>query len=74
MCKGIYSKTCKKDKTKIFMTNGSLMKVEIIVECSFCNTFDLHLAIIVLKTKLWSFLEWLFYTGFSHFLIKKNPD
>ena len=34
-----YSKTCvklplKKDKTKILMTNGSLMKVENIVECS----------------------------------------
>ena len=38
------------DKTKILMTNGSLMKVESIAECSlrsipfgaFCNTFDLH--------------------------------
>ena len=33
------------DITKIFMTNGSLMKVESIAECSlgvFCNTFDLH--------------------------------
>ena len=34
-----YSKTCLKrplkiDKTKILMTNGSLMKVESIVECS----------------------------------------
>ena len=28
------------DKTKIFMTNGSLMKVKSIAECS--NTFDLH--------------------------------
>ena len=46
-----YSKPCVKkghskiDKTKIFMTNGSLMKVEGISECSlgaFCNTFDLH--------------------------------
>ena len=44
-----YSKTCvkpplKKDKTKSLMTNGSLMKVESIAECSlgaFCNTFDL---------------------------------
>ena len=26
------------------MTNGSLMKVESIVECSPCNTFDLYLA------------------------------
>ena len=33
------------DKTKVFKTNGSLMKVESIAECSFgafCNTFDLH--------------------------------
>ena len=28
------------DKTKILMTNGSLMKVESIA--AFCNTFDLH--------------------------------
>ena len=39
-----YSKTglkqpLKKDKTKILITNGSLMKVESIAEC--CNTFDL---------------------------------
>ena len=46
----IYSKTCVKrpskiDNIKILMTNGSLMKVESIAECSlgaFCNTFDLH--------------------------------
>ena len=33
------------DKTKVLKTNGSLMKVERITECSlgaFCNTFDLH--------------------------------
>ena len=34
------------DKTKILMTNGSLIKVESIAECSplsiLCNTFDLH--------------------------------
>ena len=33
------------DKTKALKTNGSLMKVESIAECSlgaFCNTFDLH--------------------------------
>ena len=33
------------DKAKVFKTNGSLMKVESIAECSlgaFCNTFDLH--------------------------------
>ena len=36
----------KTNKTKILMTNDSLMKVESIAECSplgaFCNTFDLH--------------------------------
>ena len=33
------------DKTKVLKTNGSLMKVESIAECSlgaFCSTFDLH--------------------------------
>ena len=33
------------DKTKVLKTNGSLIKVESIAECSlgaFCNTFDLH--------------------------------
>ena len=33
------------NKTKVVKTNGSLMKVESIAECSlgaFCNTFDLH--------------------------------
>ena len=46
----IYSKTClkrslKNRQTKVLKTNGSLMKVESIAECSlgaFCNTFDLH--------------------------------
>ena len=47
-----YSKTCVKrpieiDKTKILMTNGSLMKVKSIAEWNaplgaFCNTFDLQ--------------------------------
>ena len=33
------------DKAKVLKTNGSLMKVESIAECSFgafCNTFDLY--------------------------------
>ena len=34
------------DKTKILMTNSSFMKVESIAG-AFCNTFDLHKAIIV---------------------------
>ena len=45
-----YSKTClkqplKKDKTKIFITNGSLVKVKVLQNAplgAFCNTFDLH--------------------------------
>ena len=42
------------DKIKDLKTDGSLMKVESIAECSlraFCNTFDLHLAIIVLENQ-----------------------
>ena len=46
----IYSKTCLKRPlnnrhSNCLKTNGSLMKVESIAECSlgaFCNTFDLH--------------------------------
>ena len=38
--KPVLSGHSKIDKTKILMTNGSLMKVECIAE--FCNTFDLH--------------------------------
>ena len=45
-----YSKTCLKrslkiGKTKILMTNGSFMKVEVLQNApigAFCNTFDLH--------------------------------
>ena len=43
--KAVLSDHSKIDKTKVFKTNGSLMKVESIAECSkraFCNTFDLH--------------------------------
>ena len=42
------------DKTKVLKTNGSLMKVKSIAECSigaFFNTFDLHLAIIGLENQ-----------------------
>ena len=43
----VLSGASKIDKTKVFMANGSLMKVESIAECSpplgaFCNTFDMH--------------------------------
>ena len=51
----MYSKTCVKghlkiDKTKIFMTNGSLMKVKSTAECSL-NTFELHKMIISLESQ-----------------------
>ena len=43
--KHVLSGHSKIDKIKVLKTNGSLMKVESIAECSkraFCNTFDLH--------------------------------
>ena len=46
--KSVLSGHSKIDKTKVLNTNGSLMKVKSIAECSlgaFCNSFDLHLAI-----------------------------
>ena len=55
--KPVLSGHSKIDKIKILTTNGSLMKVESIAECSlgaFCNTFDLHLAMIGLKNQFWS--------------------
>ena len=69
-----YGKPCsnghsKIDKTKILMTNGSLMKVESIAECpplehpAILLTFIKRL--LVLKTNFMSFWEWLFYTGFT---------
>ena len=56
MCtvKPVLSGHSKIDKTKVLKTNGSLMKVKSIAECSFgafCNTFDLHLAIICLENQ-----------------------
>ena len=49
--KPVLSGHSKIDKAKILVTNGSLLKqkVKSIAECylgAFCNTFDLHLAII----------------------------
>ena len=43
--KPVYNNHSKIDKTKILMTNGSLLKVESIADApygAFCNTFDLH--------------------------------
>ena len=48
--KPVLSNHSKMDNTKVLMANCSLMKVESIAECSlgaFCNTFDLHKAIII---------------------------
>ena len=53
--KAVLSGHSKIDKTKIFKTNDSLMTVKSIAECSlgaFCNTFDLHEAIISLEKQL----------------------
>ena len=52
------------------MTNGSLMKVESIAECSlgaFCNTFDLQLVIIGLESQFGLLFEWLLKTGLTAF-------
>ena len=46
------------DKTKVLKTNGSLMQVESIAECSLealCNAFDLHQAILGLENHLFYF-------------------
>ena len=51
--KPVLSGHSKIDKTKILLTNSSLMKVESIAECS---TFDQHLAIIGLKKQILVFL------------------
>ena len=43
--KPVLSVHSKLDKTKVLKTNGSLMKVKNVAECSlgaFCNSFDLH--------------------------------
>ena len=45
IAKPIYSGHSKIDKTKVLKTNGSLMNVESIAECSlgaFCNTITVH--------------------------------
>ena len=58
--KPVLSHHSKIDNTKILMTNGSLMKVDSIAECSrgaFCNTFVLHLAIIGLQNQFLVFLR-----------------
>ena len=54
------------DKTKVLKTNGSLIKVESIVECSlgaFCNTLTCIKRQWVLKTNFCLF-EWQLKTGY----------
>ena len=56
--KPLLKQPLKIDKTKVLKTNGSLMKVESIAECSlaaFCNTFDLEHSAILLT---WSILQY----------------
>ena len=58
--KPVLSGHTKIDKTRVLKTNGSLMKVVSIAECSlgaFCNTFDLREVIIDLEPKFFVFLE-----------------
>ena len=58
-CLSNNSKTCLKqslkiDKTKVLMENDSILKVEVLQNDplgAFCNTFDLHLAIIVVENQ-----------------------
>ena len=54
------------------MTNGSLMKVESITECSkgILSTFIKRL--LVLRTNVLSFGEWPFYTGFTVYPLSMN--
>ena len=70
----ICSKTClewplkKKDKTKILMTNGSLMEVKSIAECSpwsILQCFSPALAIIGLENHFGLLFEWPLKTDFT---------
>ena len=53
--KPVYNSHSKIDKIKVYLTNGSLMKVGSIAE--FRNTFDLHKAIIGLENQFSVFLK-----------------
>ena len=64
-------------KSQVLKTDGSLMQVESIAECSlgaFFNTFDLHLAIVGLENQFWSSLlsgrlrQVLLYTLYSNYM------
>ena len=52
--KTLLSSISKIDKIKVLKANGSSIKVKSIAECSlgaFCNTFDLHYAIICIENQ-----------------------
>ena len=70
--KPVLSGHSKIDKTKALKTDGSLIQVESIAECSlgaFCNTLDMHQAIIGLKTQFLIFFEWPVKTGFTVYVL-----
>ena len=53
------------DKTKVLMTNGSLMKVESIAKCSFRSILQYFWPTLRVNRSWKTFLEWPFYTGFT---------
>ena len=59
--KPVLSGHSKIDKKKVLMTNGSIVKVKRVAECSKGEHSAIHLTCIkqelVLKTNMWSFLE-----------------
>ena len=80
--KPVLSGHSKIDKTKVLMENDSLMEVKSTAECStgaFCNTFDLHLAIIGLKNLFFGLLlsgglrQVLLY-WYENLMCRQSPD
>ena len=63
--KPVWNGHWKKDKTKILMTNGRLMKVESIAEWSILQYFWPALSDNWSWKRILVFLEWSFYTGFT---------
>ena len=66
----------KVDKAKILMTNGSLLKVETITECSLWSILQCFWPALSdnwsWKLNFRSFLEWPFYTGFAKKFLQKR--
>ena len=63
--KPVYKGHLKIDKIKILMTNGSLIKVKSIAECS-------HWMILCLENQFVVFCEWPFETGFTVHVYRYN--